>query len=196
MARQKAEGRYDHILNSALTLFGKYGFAKTTIQDVAKEARVASGTIYLYFKNKDEILKACAQRFHKTHLEYTQNLLKLDIPPSDKLRDYLTNRYDLWKQETSAALAGSDLAQAMLNLTPETHLAEQKLWRSTLRSVLAEGEERKIYHFSSLAKELKIFLHCLMGFFPLPGAQAFLTPTKKDLLDALEWFDKKWRTRS
>lgn len=194
MARQKAKGRSDHILNCALTQFAKFGFAKTTIQDIAKASGVASGTIYLYYKSKDEILKACAERFHTTHKEYAKSILASSKAPNIKLREYLLNRRALWENETANSGAGTDLAQAMINTAPEINEAEKAVWMETLRSILKEGENKDLYRFDSLTKELKIFLHCLIGFFPLPGVRHPFAPTERDLVNAIDWFDRKWRS--
>lgn len=43
-------------MEAAITVFAKQGFYQSTIAQVAKEAGVADGTIYLYFKSKDDIL--------------------------------------------------------------------------------------------------------------------------------------------
>ncbi len=44
--------KQDALLNTAYQLFTKKGFHKTSISDIAKEAGVAKGTFYLYFKDK------------------------------------------------------------------------------------------------------------------------------------------------
>ena len=44
------------ILRAAVTVFAKYGFYNSRITQIARQAGVADGTIYLYFKNKDELL--------------------------------------------------------------------------------------------------------------------------------------------
>ncbi|MDT5221842.1 MAG: hypothetical protein QOF15_3947 [Mycobacterium sp.] len=49
------------ILESAYACFRKHGLLKTTIVDIAKEARVSRSTIYEYFRDKGEILEACAE---------------------------------------------------------------------------------------------------------------------------------------
>ncbi|MBF0388613.1 MAG: TetR/AcrR family transcriptional regulator [Desulfamplus sp.] len=48
--------KYYAILESAGTVFAKFGFYKSTISQISTEAGVADGTIYLYFKNKDDVL--------------------------------------------------------------------------------------------------------------------------------------------
>lgn len=48
--------KYHRILEAAVKVFARKGFSFATISEVAKEAGVADGTIYLYFKSKDDIL--------------------------------------------------------------------------------------------------------------------------------------------
>ncbi len=53
---QRSEIKYKTILEAAKKTFAKKGFYTAKVIDVAQEANVASGTIYLYFKNKDDII--------------------------------------------------------------------------------------------------------------------------------------------
>jgi len=48
--------KHHRILDAAIKVFAEQGFFRSTISQIAKEAGVADGTIYLYFKNKDDIL--------------------------------------------------------------------------------------------------------------------------------------------
>lgn len=45
----------DRIMKSAIKLFAQKGFFNTTVDDIARSARIAKGTVYLYFKDKSEI---------------------------------------------------------------------------------------------------------------------------------------------
>lgn len=55
MQKNKSD-KYHKILGSAGAVFARLGFHKATISQVAAKAGVADGTVYLYFKNKDDIL--------------------------------------------------------------------------------------------------------------------------------------------
>jgi len=59
--RSKAEVVTDfrrrQILDAARTTFAKRGLREATVSDIAREARVAKGTVYLYFQSKDDILR-------------------------------------------------------------------------------------------------------------------------------------------
>lgn len=48
--------KYHRILEAAIRVFADQGFFQSTVSQIAREAGVADGTIYLYFKNKDDIL--------------------------------------------------------------------------------------------------------------------------------------------
>ncbi len=62
-SRQKAltELRRQEILQAAIRIFGKKGFAATCVGDIADDAEIAKGTLYLYFKSKEEIYRAAVQ---------------------------------------------------------------------------------------------------------------------------------------
>jgi TetR/AcrR family fatty acid metabolism transcriptional regulator len=51
-----AEGKRERILRAAVRVFARKGFYSTRVSEIAKAAGVADGTIYLYFKNKDDVL--------------------------------------------------------------------------------------------------------------------------------------------
>jgi AcrR family transcriptional regulator len=48
----------DQVVQAARQVFARYGFKKTALDDIAREARKGKSTIYYYFKSKDEIFKA------------------------------------------------------------------------------------------------------------------------------------------
>ncbi len=52
----KKENKHHLILEAAIKVFAEQGFFQSTIAQIAQKAGVADGTIYLYFKNKDDIL--------------------------------------------------------------------------------------------------------------------------------------------
>jgi TetR/AcrR family fatty acid metabolism transcriptional regulator len=54
--KNKNGEKYFRIINAATKVFAKKGFFHAKVSDIAKEAQVADGTIYLYFDNKDDIL--------------------------------------------------------------------------------------------------------------------------------------------
>lgn len=60
--RRRPTQRPDEIAAAALQVFAQRGLHQTTLDDVAKEAGISKGTIYLYFKSKEELFIAAAQQ--------------------------------------------------------------------------------------------------------------------------------------
>src|SRR6476659_5828599 len=58
----QAGDKRERILAAAERIFARHGFFAAKVSDVAKEAGVADGTIYLYFKNKDDLLISLFER--------------------------------------------------------------------------------------------------------------------------------------
>lgn len=54
--KQRSSEKRERILEGALRAFAKKGYYNTKVSEIASEAGVADGTIYLYFKNKDDLL--------------------------------------------------------------------------------------------------------------------------------------------
>lgn len=194
MPRIRDENKQSDILKSALQCFSKFGYSKTTISDIAKGAGVAPGTIYLYFEDKAGILKAAAAAFHAAHVATTEELFSIQEKDPDKLLEkYVLNRYENWLKEIEGNTNGTDLLQAMAAASPEINAKEQGLWRDTIVKILKLGARQGHYRFSKLESEGEIFLHCLIGFFPLPGFPHPMQPNENDLKKMIRWFTQKWR---
>lgn len=64
--RERVESKEKAIVSAAYEMFADVGFSKTTISDIATEAGVAEGTVYLYFSNKEALaLGVLAQYYEK-----------------------------------------------------------------------------------------------------------------------------------
>jgi len=60
--RRRADARPDEVLDAALMLFAKQGFARTTVEQIAREAGLSKGAVYLYFPSKEALLDGLVAR--------------------------------------------------------------------------------------------------------------------------------------
>jgi len=77
------------IRQSATKIIAAEGFSKTKIQEIADDAEIAVGTVYIYFKSKDEILDYIFESQHKRINQYSKELDQEDIPPLEKIKKIL-----------------------------------------------------------------------------------------------------------
>ena len=64
--RQRLEAREETILAAATAVFGESGVDGARMAEIARRADVAEGTVYLYYKNKQDLLKKAVQLFQST----------------------------------------------------------------------------------------------------------------------------------
>jgi AcrR family transcriptional regulator len=77
--------RREAILQDALRVFGRFGYRKTSVQDIATAAGLSKPGLYLHFAGKDEIFAAAMQKYLGDALERVQGLLDGDAPLQDRL---------------------------------------------------------------------------------------------------------------
>jgi len=92
-------GKPDAILRAAWKLIRHYGYGKTTIAEVAREAGVGKGTVYLYFRSKEEIMLALVDWTNERINDHLRRIAQSDLPPEERVRRCLLHRvlriYDL-----------------------------------------------------------------------------------------------------
>ena len=83
MARQKSDDKRQRILQSAVKVFARKGYHGAKVSEIARRADVADGTIYLYFRNKEDILVSLFDEVMSEHLEQgRQQLAVLEGAPA------------------------------------------------------------------------------------------------------------------
>lgn len=81
-----SEERIAQIIEAAVTAFARLGFDKTRMDDIAQEAGLSKGTLYLYFNSKDEIITAVLDQFLSEEMADFAAHLADPLPVSEKLR--------------------------------------------------------------------------------------------------------------
>src|SRR5262249_59311547 len=82
----------DAILDAAERLLARYGFKKTTIDDLAREAGIGKGRVYRQFPSKDEVALCTIDRIVERLLLRLRALAGSDEPVAQRLRDMLLTR--------------------------------------------------------------------------------------------------------
>lgn len=88
----------DRIIAAALKLFCENGFQQTSTANISKEAGVATGTLFLYFKSKDELINALYKEAKSALAVYLLQDLPGQGPVAVKLRHFW-QRYIAWALE-------------------------------------------------------------------------------------------------
>jgi len=84
----KDETKHQKIIQAAAKVFAEKGFYNSRVSEIAKEANVADGTIYLYFKNKDDILISLFEEEFGRIVENIRKELSREKNALDKIRRF------------------------------------------------------------------------------------------------------------
>jgi AcrR family transcriptional regulator len=93
-----AEFRRSEILAAAAKVFATKGFVATRMEDIAKAARLAKGTLYLYFQSKDAIYEATVRQAMTTVAALTEERVGKESDLAGKLAAFISVRIAFWNE--------------------------------------------------------------------------------------------------
>jgi TetR/AcrR family fatty acid metabolism transcriptional regulator len=130
----------ERILDAAVRVLAKKGFHSTRVSEVAKAAGVADGTIYLYFKSKDELLVS----LFEDRVERLLAFLQADLPrsgnASDKLRRIIELQLGLLEGERDLAEVLTVILRQSTKLMKKYAAPKFNAYLDSIARVVADGQ--------------------------------------------------------
>ena len=156
----KSDNKYDRILHAAIEVFAEHGYFHSRISDIAKKADVADGTIYLYFKNKEQILMAAIDYAFTIFMDSAKKEMAVISDPRERLtRLAALHLESLGSNRGLAMVFQTELRQSAKFLSEFSHhrlIAYFDLIREVVRAGQEAGQFRK-------EVSDKIFANCFFG---------------------------------
>jgi len=148
------------ILKVSKNLFSRFGLVKTTVDEIAKLARIGKGTIYHYFKSKEDIFAEVIQKESNTLQEKILQALKSEYTPHGKLTAFVKIRFRHLKELTNYCSALTDDYLQHYSFIGEARREYLKREIQTVKDLLNEGVEKGVFEIkdTELAAESIIFL--------------------------------------
>ena len=82
----------ENILKIAREIFSKYGFKKTTLDDIANAVRKGKSSLYYYFESKEDLFQAVIMKEVDILAHELEIVINRNTDPIDKLRDYILTK--------------------------------------------------------------------------------------------------------
>lgn len=141
--RDRAD-KHDLILEAAIAVFAEKGFHHARISDVARRANVADGTIYLYFRNKDDLLLTIFEEKMGLLIDGLRQALAGVDDPLERIRVFA--RYHFRQVENHKALA--EVLQIELRLSNKflKEYRPERLWEylGVFAEIVRDGQQRGV----------------------------------------------------
>ncbi|WP_418641319.1 TetR/AcrR family transcriptional regulator [Sulfurimonas sp. ST-27] len=161
----------------------KDGINNITISQIAKAANIGKGTVYEYFKNKDEIVFELVEILMQEHNKRKEKQLSLHVSTREKVKSFFSFFYadedqelrEIYKQFTAIALSSTN--EEMVAFQTECYTLYEK-W---MENIIEEGIEKN--ELKSEAKEL------VMGIFAFAQGTFIMSVTTSAIEDLKQKID-------
>jgi len=135
-----SRSKEDRILAAAESAFSEKGFGKATILEIARRADVAEGTIYEYFKNKEDLLYSSAERSFESHLDELPELFHIQTPRR-KLRCLVRGHFFMYFKRREFLNIFLTHLQYNFGFYQSRSFQVYRRYLSAIEQIIAEGQE-------------------------------------------------------
>jgi AcrR family transcriptional regulator len=129
----KAANMKARILETAISLFSHYSFGKTSVDDIAREARISKGTVYYYFRNKEELFLSAVNRKAEEFFNILDERLQSCTCFEEKLTMYF--RFPMSFIFTNMPILLEGMAHIPMSYQERLH-EDKRIYQSKMSSVL------------------------------------------------------------
>lgn len=134
---REKERRRQQIIVAAKRVFSEKGFNKATMEDIAHEAELSPGTLYLYFKNKEELYASLSLRILQYLHIRVEHVNKEDLKPEQKMDALVEAMYDVYAFDPLILINMFHLqsSETLKNLSPKLMSEIEELSRKSIGAI-------------------------------------------------------------
>jgi len=142
---RKPNGKYEAILRAAIKVFAGSGFFNSKVADVAREAGVADGTVYLYFKNKDDILVSIFNHYMDEALAAGKASLSEIDDPIEKLRRIVRAHLERLGRDRNLAVVFQVELRSSTKFMEQFSATKVTEYLELIRAVIEDGQREGVF---------------------------------------------------
>jgi AcrR family transcriptional regulator len=188
---REKERRKQQIIVAAKRVFSKKGFNKATMEDIAKESELSPGTLYLYFKNKEELYASLSLRIlYFQNIRVEQVIREKDTDPETKLQHLMDAMFDVYEFDPLVIINMFHLqsSETLRNLSPELLLEIKSVNHQVLNnvaSIFQDGIDEGLFVQEHPVALADIFLSTFGGVVLWEASKNAIDPQKDFLKSTL-----------
>jgi TetR/AcrR family fatty acid metabolism transcriptional regulator len=145
MGKKKNSEKYHRIIRAATKIFARKGFYQAKISEIAREAGVADGTIYIYFENKDDILISLFEEEMKRVLDNMVEQISSERGPAEKLEKFALTHLQLIEQNQNMAEIIQVEVRQSSKFMKEYKNEKFAQYLDLIGDIVREGQEKGVF---------------------------------------------------
>lgn len=181
---QKKDKTKERLVSAAGRIFSKFGFEKTTMNEIAMEARKGKSSLYYYFSSKEEIFKAVVEYEAEILKEKILDTLKSNDNTLEKFRKYIITRFNGIRELGNLYNALRSDLLTHLEFISKARLKYDDLELDYIREMLDEGVQKSIFKIEDVDNTAKT-IHLTLKSVELPLLLSYETELFEEKLNSL-----------
>lgn len=173
---KKNSDKHRRIIQAALKVFAKNGFYNSKVSEIARAAKVADGTIYLYFQNKDDILISLFEEEMAAILKKVRLAMGDYDDPVEKLKQFALNHLRLVEEHKELAEIIQVEIRQSSKFMKEYKVIQFGEYLNLISAIVKEGQDKGVFR-----QDVKpgIFKRAFFGALDEMSRYWVLSPVKK-----------------
>lgn len=144
-AKAVVTDKREAILRAAIKIFARKGYFNSKVSDIAAEAGIADGTVYLYFKSKDEVLRSVFDRAMEDAIDDGRRELAPISDPVEKLRRIAEIHLDRLGSDRDLAIVFQVELRGSTKFMEEFSATGFATYLDLIRATIEEGQRSGIF---------------------------------------------------
>lgn len=133
------------ILEAATRVFAERGFFAAQVADIARRAGIAAGTVYLYFRSKDEILISLFDRTMQDAIQDGRNALAAIANPADRLRHIARMHLERLGRDRDLAIVFQVELRQSTKFMARLSATRLRTYLGIIRDTIAQGQTEGVF---------------------------------------------------
>ena len=187
--RSAAQGKRAAILEAALRLFGQYGYKRTSIDDIAAEADIAKGSVYLVFASKEEIFRALCEDIVRRVEAEAVRARDSDASLPDRILGILQAKFGFYFETVRNSPHAAELMDSKNRLSAglfeKSDRRYQRILRDAIEAAAARGEIAPQRHGLASAAIVELLLAGAYGIEHSATSSAILQRRMAELVNVV-----------
>ncbi|MBX3280407.1 MAG: TetR/AcrR family transcriptional regulator [Acidobacteria bacterium] len=147
-----------HILRAAAKVFARSGYFNSKVSDVAREAGIADGTVYLYFKSKDELLSSIFSAAMDEFIRRARAELAGIVDPREQLRHFAYLHFASLERDRDLAIVFQIELRQSTKFMEQFSSAQLAEYFQIIREIIETGQQRGLFRPQLSARLVAKFL--------------------------------------
>lgn len=152
------------IVDVAAVVFNRFGYKKTTMDEIAAQLGKGKSSIYYYFKSKEEIFEAVVEKEAMLLRSEVRKSIEKTSDPKEQIKNYVLTRMNIYKRVVNYNNALKDNILLHLQFVQEIRVRYEKYQVELVKKILADGVQSGAFDIADIGLAATGIVTALKGF--------------------------------